>query len=73
MDKITKIFIVLNIAPIILLIAIFIYQTTINTMEIKVIKNEVKELRSENEAFKLCFKELGFKIGFEELEQVEEK
>lgn len=41
--------------------------------DIRELKKEVIELRSENEAFKLCFKELGFKIGFEEIEKVAEE
>ena len=41
--------------------------------DIRKLKNEVKELRSENEAFKFCFKKLGFVIGFEESESREEK
>ena len=45
---------------------------TINS-DIRKLKNEVKELRSENEAFKFCFKKLGFVIGFEESESREEK
>lgn len=70
MYKIEKFFIALGITPIVLLIAFSIYQATINAMEIKEIKNEIKELRADDEAFKYCFKELGFKIGFEESEKV---
>lgn len=71
MYKIEKFFIALGgITPIVLLVAFSIYQATINAMEIKEIKNEIKELRADDEAFKYCFKELGFKIGFEESEQI---
>lgn len=68
MYKIEKFFIALGITPIDLLVAFSIYQATINAMEIKEIKNEIKELRADNEAFKYCFKELGFKIGFDYIE-----
>jgi len=44
----------------------------LHNSDIRDLKKEVKELRSENEAFKLCFKELGFKIGFEEIEKAAE-
>ena len=44
----------------------------LHNSDIRELKKEVKELSSDNEAFKLCFKELGFKIGFEELEKVVE-
>lgn len=47
-------------------------QLGLHNSDIRELKKEVKELRSENEAFKLCFKELGFKIGFEEIEKVAE-
>lgn len=70
MYKIEKFFIAFGITPIVLLVAFSIYQATINAMEIKEIKNEIKELRADDEAFKYCFKELGFKIGFEESEKV---
>lgn len=73
MNKIEKFLIALGITPIVLLVAFSIYQATINAMEIKEIKNEIKELRADNEAFKYCFKELGFKIGFEESETIVEK
>lgn len=52
MYKIEKFFIALGITPIVLLVAFSIYQATINAMEIKEIKNEIKELRADNEAFK---------------------
>lgn len=45
----------------------------LHNSDIRKLKNEVKELRSENEAFKFCFKKLGFVIGFEESESREEK
>ena len=48
-------------------------QIGLHNSDIRELKKEVKELRSENEAFKICFKELGFKIGFEELEKVVEE
>lgn len=70
MDKIEKFFIALGITPIVLLVAFSIYQATINAMEIKKIKNEIKELIADDAAFKYCFKELGFKIGFEESEKI---
>ena len=73
MYKIEKFFIALSITPIVLLVAFGIYQATINTMEIKEIKNEIKKLIADDEAFKYCFNELGFKIGFEESEKNEEK
>lgn len=47
-------------------------QFGLHNSDIRELKNEVKELRSENEAFKFCFKELGFKIGFEQSEQLAE-
>lgn len=68
MYKIEKFFIELCITPIVLLVAFSIYQTTINAMEIKEIKKEIKELIADDEAFKYCFKELGFKIGFDYIE-----
>lgn len=73
MYKIEKFFISLGITSIVLLVAFSIYQATINVMEIKEIKNEIKELRADDEAFKFCFKKLGFVIGFEESESREEK
>lgn len=73
MYKIEKFFISLGITSIVLLFAFSIYQATINAMEIKEIKNEIKELRADDEAFKFCFKKLGFVIGFEESESREEK
>lgn len=73
MYKIEKFFISLGITSIVLLVAFSIYQATINAMEIKEIKNEIKELRADDEAFKFCFKKLGFVIGFEESESREEK
>lgn len=48
-------------------------QLGLHNSDIMKLKNEVKELRSENEAFKFCFKKLGFVIGFEESESREEK
>lgn len=48
-------------------------QLVLHNSDIRKLKNEVKELRSENEAFKFCFKKLGFVIGFEESESREEK
>lgn len=48
-------------------------QLGLHNSDIRKLKNEVKELRSENEAFKFCFKKLGFVIGFEESESREEK
>lgn len=48
-------------------------QLGLHDSDIRKLKNEVKELRSENEAFKFCFKKLGFVIGFEESESREEK
>ena len=45
----------------------------IDRNDIMELKSEVKELRSENEAFKICFKKLCFVIGFEESESREEK
>lgn len=73
MYKIEKFFIALGITSIVLLVAFSIYQATINAMEIKEIKNEIKELRADDEAFKYCFKELDFVIGFEGTESREEK
>lgn len=73
MYKIEKFFISLGITSIVLLFAFSIYQATINAIEIKEIKNEIKELRADDEAFKFCFKKLGFVIGFEESESREEK
>ena len=43
-------------------------QLGLHNSDIRELKKEVKELRSENEAFKICFKELGFKIGFDYIE-----
>lgn len=48
-------------------------QLVLHNSDIRELKNEVKELRSENEAFKYCFKKLGFVIGFEESESREGK
>ena len=45
-------------------------QLDLHNSDIRELKKEVKELCSDDEAFKLCFKELGFKIGFEESEQI---
>lgn len=70
MDKIEKFLIF---TPIVLLVAFSFYKATINAMEIREIKNEIKELIADDEAFKYCFKELGFKIGFEESETIVEK
>ena len=70
MYKIEKFFIALGITSIVLVVAFSIYQATINAMEIKEIKNEIKELIADDLAFKYCFKELGFQIGFEESEKV---
>ena len=42
----------------------------LHNSDIRELKKVVKELCSDDEAFKLCFKELGFKIGFEEAEQI---
>ena len=38
-------------------------QLGLHNSDIRKLKNEVKGLRSENEAFKFCFKKLGFVIG----------
>lgn len=54
-------------------IGIFCAVIGLHNSDIRKLKNEVKELRSENEAFKFCFKKLGFVIGFEESESREEK
>ena len=48
-------------------------QLVLHNSDIRKLKNEVKELLSENEAFKFCFKKLGFVIGFEESESREGK
>ena len=48
-------------------------QLVLHNSDIRKLKNEVKELRSENEAFKYCFKKLGFVIVFEESESREGK
>ena len=69
MDNIEKFLIF---TPIVLLVAFSFYKATINAMEIREIKNEIKELRADDEAFKYCFKELEFKIGFEESETIVE-
>lgn len=49
-------------------IGIFFAVIGLQFSDIRKLKNEVKELRSENEAFKFCFKKMGFVIGFEESE-----
>ena len=48
-------------------------QLVLHNSDIRELNNEVKELRSENEAFKFCVKKLGFVIGFEESESREGK
>lgn len=69
MDKLDRIILSIGIG---IFCAIIGLQLGLYNSDIRELKKEVKELRSDNEAFKLCFKELGFIIGFEESKQIEE-
>ena len=66
MDKLDRIILGIGISC-----AVIGLQLGLHNSDIRELKNEVKELRSENEAFKFCFKKLGFVIGFEESESGE--
>lgn len=70
MDKLDRIILGIGIG---IFCAVIGLQLGLHNSDIRKLKNEVKELRSENEAFKFCFKKLGFVIGFEESESRGEK
>ena len=69
MDKLYKIILGISIG-VVISCAVIVSQLGLHNSDIKELKKAVKELCSDDEAFKLCFKELGFKIGFEESEQI---
>ena len=67
MDKLNRIIFGIGIG---ISCAVIGLQLGLQNSDIRELKKVVKELCSDDEAFKYCFKELGFKIGFEELEKV---
>ncbi len=70
MDKLDRVILGTGIG---ILCAVIGLQLGLHNSDIRELKKEVIELRSDNEAFKFCFEELGFKIGFEESKQIEEE
>ncbi len=70
MDKLVRIILGIGIGIFCAVIVIGLQLGLLHNSDIRELKKEVKELCSDDAAFKLCFKELGFKIGFEESEQI---